>query len=116
MTDLNEQTAVLRPLTRPTAYTVSMFAEPTIDSHVFDITIEETAPGRWAVRHLGKCLSVVGEWDHEPISSSRTDEWLNEHRFDLRTAREQAEFEAPNIVVNGYRAAGVALRASKAGA
>lgn len=99
------------PQTRATAYTVTMFREPTIDSHVFDITIEETAPGRWAVRHLGSCLSNVEQWDYEPISSDRTDEWLNAHRFPFPLAREMAERAAPDIVVNGYRAVDVAAKA-----
>lgn len=106
------QTAPLVPQVRATAYTVTMFREPTIDSHVFDLTIEETAPNRWAVRHLGSCLSSVGEWEHEPISSSRTDEWLNAHRFPFPLAREMAEFAAPEVTVNGYRAADVAARRS----
>jgi hypothetical protein len=106
------RTAPLAPQVRATAYTVTMFREPTIDCHVFDITVEETAPGRWAVRHLGSCLSSVEEWDYEPISSSRTDEWLDEHRFPFPLTREMAERAAPDVVVNGHRAGDVAKRRS----
>lgn len=36
----------------------------------------------WAVRDgFKQCLSKSGEWDYEPFPSSRTDEWLDQHRF-----------------------------------
>lgn len=39
-------------------------------------------PAKWAVRRSGNVLSRSGEWDWEPTPSSRTHEWLSEHRFD----------------------------------
>lgn len=39
-------------------------------------------PAKWAVRRSGNVLSRSGEWDWEPTPSSRTHEWLAEHRFD----------------------------------
>src|SRR5208282_4865559 len=45
----------------------------------------EIAQGRdtilYAVRQSGACMNADGEWDLEPIPSSRTDEWLNRFRF-----------------------------------
>jgi hypothetical protein len=39
-------------------------------------------PDLWAVRLHGACLGKGGEWEYEPFPSSRTKEWLTEHRFD----------------------------------
>jgi hypothetical protein len=36
---------------------------------------------KYAVRQAGACLSVNGEWVHEPIHSSRDDDFLRECRF-----------------------------------
>ena len=48
---------------------------------------------RWAVCHRGLCLSnKTGEWDYEPMPSSRDDEWLEEYRFtNLDVALEAAK-------------------------
>lgn len=35
----------------------------------------------YAVRQSGSCMSTDGEWDYEPMPSSRTDEWLARFRF-----------------------------------
>jgi len=35
----------------------------------------------YAVRQQGACMNAKGEWEFEPIPSSRTDEWLKEFRF-----------------------------------
>lgn len=35
----------------------------------------------WAVRQMGNCLSITGEWHYEPTPSSRDDKWLALHRF-----------------------------------
>lgn len=39
-------------------------------------------PAKWAVRCNGNVLSVQGEWDWEPMPSSRDDDWLEKFRFD----------------------------------
>jgi hypothetical protein len=36
---------------------------------------------KWAVRRSGCCLSKSGEWDYEPIPSSRTDSFYKKYRF-----------------------------------
>lgn len=37
---------------------------------------------KYAVRQSGACLSRNGEWEFEPIPSSRTDEFFKSFRFD----------------------------------
>lgn len=55
-----------------------------------DIHIERAkqveGPPKWAVRRMGECLNKQGEWEYEPMPSSRDDEFLARCRFD--TARE----------------------------
>jgi hypothetical protein len=37
---------------------------------------------KWAVRKLGECLNKQGEWEWEPMPSSRDDEFIARCRFD----------------------------------
>jgi hypothetical protein len=37
---------------------------------------------KYAVRHMGACLTTSGEWEHEPMPSSRDHEFLSRCRFD----------------------------------
>jgi hypothetical protein len=37
---------------------------------------------KWAVRRMGECLNKQGEWEYEPMPSSRDDEFLSRCRFD----------------------------------
>jgi hypothetical protein len=39
-------------------------------------------PAKWAVRRHGDCLNKQGEWEYEPMPSSRDDEFLARCRFD----------------------------------
>jgi hypothetical protein len=73
---------------------------------VFDITVELVSADRWAVRHDGHCLGRDGVWDHEPDPAARDGVWLDWHRMDLPTALALAERAAPDLMVNGRRAAG----------
>lgn len=48
--------------------------------------IENTNPPtgsqqRWAVRRNNDCMSLDLQWSYEPLPSSRTQEWLAQHRF-----------------------------------
>jgi hypothetical protein len=51
-----------------------------------DIHIERAkqieGPPKWAVRRMGECLNKQGEWEWEPMPSSRDDEFLTRCRFD----------------------------------
>ena len=35
----------------------------------------------YAIRQAGACMDANGEWEFEPMPSSRTDEWLKQFRF-----------------------------------
>lgn len=45
---------------------------------------------RYAVRQSGACMDANGEWEFEPMPSSRDDEWLNRFRFDTWEAAARA--------------------------
>jgi hypothetical protein len=64
----------------------------------------------YGVKNLGRALSRDGTWDHEPIPSSRTDEWLAEHRFPLEEAMTLARSVAHTITWNSLSADDVAER------
>jgi hypothetical protein len=84
----------------------------------FRITVEwrgrdEQGRDRWAVCHMGECLSLDGAWDYEPSSSGRDDAWLAAHRFNLDTALRLARQAAPAVTVNNVTAADVAARGAR---
>lgn len=61
------------------------------------------ADGRvWMVRAAANscCLNRDGVWVHEPIDPYKTDQWRQEHLFDLDAARYLATQEAPNLTVD----------------
>lgn len=91
-----------------TTYTVSLLPFDHIDSGIFSITVEKRSEGRWAVLHHSWCLGADGEWDYEMQPSSREDDWLATHRFDLDTAIALAKKAAPDLTVNGRSAGSVA--------
>jgi hypothetical protein len=67
------------------------------------IRVEQGSPGRWAVRWEGRILNVrTMEWEFsEPLNSSRTDEWLSDHRTDLTAALALAHYLAPRLRLMG---------------
>lgn len=91
----------------PTAYTVSALPAGHDRFHDFTITVERRSQGQWAVVRWGSCLSSDGTWDHEPLPSNRTDDWLARHRFDLETALRRAAGCLADIRVNDRSAADV---------
>lgn len=88
----------------PTTYSVTAFPDDDINSTVWLITIEARGFGRWAVCHFRQCLGADGEWDYEPRPSSREDDWIADHRFDLDEATRLAREALPRLVVNGRTA------------
>jgi len=52
-----------------------------LDDMTVDRVRQRDGGDLWAVRSGSMCLSTQGEWDWEPMPSSRTDEWLGAHRF-----------------------------------
>jgi hypothetical protein len=87
---------------KPISYIVCAIPETVQDWDLFAITVERTAPGRWAVRRRHRCLGVDGLWDWEPVPSERELDWLADHRFDLDTALRLAKDAALKITVNGW--------------
>lgn len=53
-------------------------------------SIESRGHGKWAVVDGPFVLNRDGEWEHEPLPSSRTEEFLARARFDLEEAFEAA--------------------------
>ncbi len=53
--------------------------------HGADITIETAVqidgPDLFAVRYAGRCLNKFGEWEMEPMPSSRSEDFLERCRF-----------------------------------
>jgi hypothetical protein len=70
----------------------------------FVITVEFRGGGTWAVCHQRDNLSTTCDWDFEDSASSRDDEWLARHRFDLDTALRLAEEQAPLMTCVGISA------------
>ncbi|MFI8535398.1 hypothetical protein ACIGMX_34775 [Streptomyces aquilus] len=92
------------PRVEATRYEVSLFPQDHDARRHFTITIEWRGPDSWAVLDGPYCLGRDGEWEYEPLPSSRDDEWRAAHRFDLATAQELAKKAAPYLVVNGRTA------------
>ena len=107
-------TDIPAPTVRAARYEVSCVPEGHIDSDLFTIHVEATGLGRWAVRRHGRCLNRDGVWGYEPIPSSRRDDWLDEHRFDLDTATALAVEAAPQIRVNGFGVADIIAKIAAA--
>lgn len=94
---------------KPTTFTVCAVPETVRDWDIFAITVEETAPGRWAVRRGKRCLDRDGVWEWEPIPSERDADLLARCRFDLDTALDMARRAAPELKSNGITAAKAAV-------
>lgn len=50
------------------------------------VRVEWCGEDKWAIRNRGECLNRNGEWEYEPLPSSRTDEFLERCRFSLADA------------------------------
>ena len=50
---------------------------------------------RFAVRQGGACMAPNGTWEHEPVPSSRTYEWMD--RFYFTTMEAAADAVARNV-------------------
>lgn len=45
-------------------------------------TDQRTGPAKWKVYKEGYCLAKSGDWEYEPMPSSRTDDFIERCRFD----------------------------------
>ena len=68
---------------------------PTTQDAPFAVTIDRcgqrSGPDLWAVRFKGMTMNHEGEWEWEPLPSSRDDEYLARCRF-----------RAPNLALSVY--------------
>lgn len=92
----------------PTGFSVSPIPYGSIDHISWAITVERRGVDTWAVCRPRRCMNAAGEWSWESLPSSREDDWLAEHRFDLATALDLAKRHAPDVRVNGMTAQEVA--------
>jgi len=84
-----------------TEHTICALPEENVNYWHYAIKVAYRGDGLWAVCHGGFCLSRDGEWDYEPLPSSREDDWLAAHRFEVQTALRLAEAQAPLMTYNG---------------
>jgi hypothetical protein len=84
-----------------TEYTICALPEGNVNYPHYAITVEYRGRGSWAVCHMGLCFGTDGDWEYEPLPSSRDDDWLAAHRFDEATAIRVAEQQAPLMTCNG---------------
>ena len=108
---------------RVTRYEISVFPDEMLrdefaamDSSSWVLTVEDRGMCRWAVLRGRWCLGTDGEWDREPSPSSREDDWLETHRFDLGTALRLAAEQAPNVRINGLTALDILAKHRPGGA
>jgi hypothetical protein len=102
-------------IARPTRYEVSCLPEDDVNARHFTLNVEYRGRGLWCVTDGHFCLGKGGDWDYEPLPSSRDDAWLETHRFDLETALELAKGFAPKLTINGHTAADVLARRARRG-
>lgn len=95
---------------RATRYMVNAVPETAPDAYVFEVAVEWRSEDQWAVMWHSRCLSKSGKWDFEPLSSSRTTRWKNNHRFSFEEAMKRAKEIAPSVTVNGHVAREVARK------
>ncbi|WP_250029922.1 hypothetical protein [Paractinoplanes maris] len=96
-----------------TEHTICALPEGDINYQHYAITASYRGDGRWAVRSGPFCFGADGEWDYEPSPSSRTDEWLDTHRFDEQAALRLAEEQAPLMTCNGISVAEALARGTR---
>lgn len=84
-----------------TEYTICALPETNVNYSHYAIRVAYRGDGMWAVLAGVYCLGSDGEWDYEPLPSSRDDDWLATHRFDETTALRLAEEQAPLMTCNG---------------
>lgn len=95
---------------RITEVAVSALPDGHRDQDVWSVRVAWRGDDRYAVTWMGRVLNVDGELEHEPIPSSRTDEFIARSRFDYDEALSRAVKVAPSIRVNGLTAADVLAR------
>lgn len=70
------------------------------DKWHFTLKVEDRGKG-WAVIEGPFVLTVDGDWEHEPIPSSRDDEFYERCRFTEEEAKRRALEAVDQITING---------------
>jgi hypothetical protein len=91
-------------IVQPTEYYVGVLPQDDVNASTWSCRVVYRGFGKWAVARGGQCLNRYLEWAWEPSPSSRDDDWLTYHRFELDDAIELAKQVAPHIRVNGKTA------------
>lgn len=85
-----------------TNYLVTWLDRDHPEATIWAVRIEWRGDDRWAVCTGNTAvLGRNGMWHHEPLPSSRTDQWLADHRFSLEEAWSLAIAAADTLTVNG---------------
>lgn len=110
MTDERTALDAPPPMVVPSAYRVlptGYHASVLEDRDSFEVSVQwrgqdpDTGQDRWAVMHMGRCLSADGAWEHEPQPSSRDGEFLRRFRFSLAEALRLATKAVDGVRING---------------
>jgi hypothetical protein len=89
---------------RVTAYTVypTGYDEATFsDKYTYTLEVQERGDNAWSVKGMFAVLNADGEWEREPIPSSRDDAFLARCRFTEQEALRRAEEAVDGVTVNG---------------
>lgn len=104
-----------QPQIHATTYTVSLLPLDHPSGQVWELKIEWTGnphheDRKWAVRWMDNCYHRNGDLEYEPLPSSRTEAWLNDHRFSWDEAEAFAVQKVQELTVNGLTAKEVLKR------
>lgn len=94
-----------------TEITVSLLPADNINRDPWCVKVVWRGGDKYAVKFLSKVFNSDGEWEYEPIPSSREDDFIERTRFDYLTAYATACHHAPLIRINGMTAADVLAKA-----
>ncbi len=103
-----ERPTALAATVTPTTYQVSCLPIDHSAARHLSVWVKWRGKNRWAVTDGDMhCLNSDSEWVYEPQTSSRTEEWIAAHRFDLETALRLAKEAAPHLAIDGLTVADV---------
>jgi len=89
---------MIEPHVRITRYVISCLPDGTTNKEDWDLSVEETNPGRWAIRHSHFVMKRSGKLVYEPTNSERSDAFLASTRFSLEDALAIAQKYARSVV------------------
>ena len=96
-----------------TEVTVSAIPEGNVNHSLYAIQVQWRGDDRYAVKRHSLVLGADGEWDYEPLPSSRDDAWIATHRFSYDEALQRAVEAAPHVTVHGLTVADSLARSAR---